>query len=208
MISADLTWSERWQVVAYVRTLQVDGLNRTGAEPSDWTSRLAARGCALAGGRPDEWLTYSGSLDGRRYTPLAEINPANVSKLRVRWIKQFDTNESRIEATPLVVDGVIFTTEPPANVVALDARSGEVIWTYRRSIPSDLRVCCGRVNRGLAILGHLLFLGSIDGYLVAIDANTGRMVWQTKVADSFRGLRADRCAARRESVCSRRRSWR
>ncbi len=141
----------------------------------------------VGGGRPDEWLTYSGSLDGRRYSPLAEINPANVSKLRVRWIKQFHTNESRIEATPLVVDGVIFTTEPPANVVALDARSGEVIWTYRRSIPSDVRVCCGRVNRGLAILGHLLFLGSIDGYLVAIDANTGRMVWQTKVADSSEG---------------------
>ena len=187
MMSADLTWSQRWQVVGYMRTLQINGPGRIGAESRRLDIQVGSERLRVAESRPDEWLTYSGSLDGRRYSPLADISPANVSKLRVRWIRQFDTNESRIEATPLVVDGVIFITEPPSNVVALDARSGQMIWAYSRSIPRDLRVCCGRVNRGLAILGHLLFLGSIDGYLVAIDANTGRMVWQTKVADTSEG---------------------
>ncbi len=187
MMSADLTWSQRWQVVGYMRTLQINGPGRIGAESRRLDIQVGSERLRVAESRPDEWLTYSGSLDGRRYSPLADISPANVSKLRVRSIRQFDTNESRIEATPLVVDGVIFITEPPSNVVALDARSGQMIWAYSRSIPRDLRVCCGRVNRGLAILGHLLFLGSIDGYLVAIDASTGRMVWQTKVADTSEG---------------------
>src|SRR5262249_31047181 len=92
------------------------------------------------------------------------------------------SNESAIEATPLVVNGVIFTTEPPSSVVALNAKTGDVIWRYRRTVPAELPLWAGSVNRGLAILDNELFLGSLDGYLVAINANTGRMVWETQVA--------------------------
>ena len=95
---------------------------------------------------------------------------------------------SNSNSTPLVVGDTIFVTEPPATVVALDAKTGEVIWKYERSIPVNLPLCCGKVNRGLAILDNSLFFGSVDGYLVAINANTGKVIWQTQVADPSDGF--------------------
>jgi alcohol dehydrogenase (cytochrome c) len=187
MVAPDLKPVERWQVVGHVRTLQTQRSEGTVDVATHLDIQVSSDRLRAAGTRSDEWLTYSGSLDGQRYATAKEITPANVSQLRVQWIKQFDTDDSKLEATPLVADGVIFITEPPSNVVALDAKSGHVIWTYSRNIPADLPLCCGRVNRGLAILGHVLFLGSLDGYLVAIDANTGKVIWQTKVADPSDG---------------------
>ena len=187
MPAADLDLSGRWQVIAHLRTLQL----KDSAARDDESVRLrihvdSAR-LRAAGTRVDEWLTYSGSLDGRRYSRLAQINTSNVAQLRVRWIRQFATTEYKIQATPLVVDEVMFVTEPPAGVVALDVRSGQVLWTYRRKLPADLPLCCGRVNRGLAIHGHTLYFGSLDGYLVALDANTGSLTWETKVVDPAKG---------------------
>lgn len=187
MISADLSLSERWQVVGYLKALMVHAIGRSVDEKTRLNVEVNSQQILSAGSRSDEWLTYSGSLDGRRYTPLNEINPANVSKLRIRWMQQFNTSDPLIEATPLVIGGVIYITEPPANVVALDAKSGDVIWRYGRSVSTDLALCCGRVNRGLAVLGRAVFLGTLDGYLVAINASTGKMIWQTLVADSSEG---------------------
>ncbi len=140
-----------------------------------------------AGSRTDQWLTYSGSLDGRRYTPLTEITPENVSRLRVRWIRQFGTSGSKIESTPIVVGGFVFTTEPPSDVVALDVRSGEVRWWYRRSLPDKLPIDTSATNRGLGVLGNVLFLGSLDGVLVAINATNGSVIWQTAVVNPSDG---------------------
>jgi alcohol dehydrogenase (cytochrome c) len=187
MESFDLKPLERWQIVSQIRTLQTHGSVGVG-DAGHLDIRVTSERLLAAGSRTDEWLTYSGSLDGRRYARSTEITPANVSQLRIRWIAQFDINDPKIEATPLVVDGVVFITEPPSNVAALDAKSGRVLWTYNRNIPADLPVCCGRVNRGLAILDHVLFHGTLDGYLVAIDANTGTVIWQTKVADPSEGF--------------------
>ena len=89
-------------------------------------------------------------------------------QLRIRWVRQFDTTLPSIEATPLVVGGVIFTTEPPSDIIAvdaLDAKTGDLIWRYTRKVPADVRMCCGRVNRGLAILDNHLYLASLEGYL-------------------------------------------
>jgi alcohol dehydrogenase (cytochrome c) len=187
MVSADLSLSERWQVVGYVKTLVV----HRGDQDADDTPRrhihVSDERLHSAGSRTDEWLTYSGALDGRRYTPLKEITPVNVSRLRLRWVAQLDGSASPIEATPLVVDGVMFTTVPPATVVALDAKSGEVIWEYKGSLPAGLALCCGPVNRGLAILGRRLFFGRVDGYLVALRADTGEVLWQSQVADPSEG---------------------
>jgi glucose dehydrogenase len=99
------------------------------------------------------------------------------SQLRLRWIYQLSTNEPKVEATPLVAGETIFTTVPPASVIALDAKTGDLIWTYERRLPTKLSVCCGIVNRGLAILGNAVFFGSLDGYLVAINANNGSVIW-------------------------------
>ncbi len=185
MVAPDLTRLQRWQLTAYIRSLMLRPRHRDQQQALD--IQVTAADLASAGSFPDRWLTYSGSFDGRRYSPLSQITPANVARLRLRWIRQFDTAEPTIEATPLVVNGVIFTTEPPSGILALDARSGAVLWRYQRSIAPDLSLCCGRINRGLAILGRTLFLEALDGYLVAVDANTGKMIWQTRVADPSDG---------------------
>ena len=122
-----------------------------------------------AGSKTDEWLTYSGSLDGHRYTPLNQITPANVSQLRIRWVRQFDTTCPHIEATPLVVDGVIFTTEPPSDTFAVDALDAKSGRTDLEIFPKrSLR--CARLLRSSEqrsrILDNHLYLTSLDGYLV------------------------------------------
>jgi alcohol dehydrogenase (cytochrome c) len=139
-----------------------------------------------AGTNPDEWLMYSGSYNGWRHVPSSELTPQNVSQLSVRWVKQFDIDDSNIEATPLVIDGTIFTTTDPGHVFAVDARTGAMIWEYKRSIPPGLPIEY-RVNRGLAVQGSTLFFGSLDGYLVAINASDGKVVWQISVASPADG---------------------
>src|SRR5262249_28650232 len=90
-----------------------------------------------------------------------------------------------IEATPLVVGEVIFIVTP-SGVLALDVKAGDVIWEYKRPIPADLPLCCGRVSRGLAVHGSTILFGSLDGYLIAINANNGKLIWQTLVASPSR----------------------
>ena len=90
----------------------------------------------------------------------------------------------KFEATALVVDGVLYTVQAPNDVVALDAVTGRVFWTYSHQPAPDARTCCGRVNRGLAILGDTLYMGTIDAHLLAIDAKSGSLIWDTTVASS------------------------
>jgi alcohol dehydrogenase (cytochrome c) len=131
---------------------------------------------------PQHWLTYSGTYSAQRYSPLDQITPANVGALEQKWVFQVNSLQ-KFEATPLVVDGVMYLTQPPNDVVALDARTGRAFWIYNHRIPSDIRVCCGLVNRGLAILGDTLFLATVDAQLVALDAKNGKPLWKTAVAD-------------------------
>ena len=184
MAPTDLSFAERWQMVGYLRNLQL----HPGNNSRQVDVRVSSEQIKSADERRGQWLSYSGSLSGWRYSLLSEITPANVSQLRIRWVYQSRTgSDSKFESTPLVVGDVIFVTEPPATVVALDAKTGEVIWTYARPIPVGLPLCCGQMNRGLAILGDLLFLGSLDGYLIAINANTGKVKWQTRVVNPSEG---------------------
>ena len=92
---------------------------------------------------PRHWLTYSGNYQGHRYSPLDRITPANVGKLKVAWIYQVN-DLNKFETSPLVVDGVMYISEPPSNATALDLRTGRPIWQYRRRIPTDVRHCCGQ----------------------------------------------------------------
>ena len=130
---------------------------------------------------PHNWLTYSGSYAGHRYSTLTQITPQNVGDLQPRWVFQARSLE-KFEATPLVVDGIMYTVQPPNDIVAIDAATGRIFWVYSHQ-PSPLaRLCCGRVNRGLAILGDTLFMGTIDGHLVAVDTKSGRLVWDVALA--------------------------
>ena len=185
MEPTQLPFVERWQVVEYLRTLQ---LQSDVADDEKRPLDIQVSGEQIRRASPGEWLSYSGSLNGWRYSSLSAVTPANVSQLRVRWVHQSNTSELKFESTPLVVGDTIFVTEPPTIVIALDAKTGKVVWRYERPIPNDLPICCGKANRGLAILGNSLFFGSLDGYLVAINANTGNVTWQTQVASPSDGF--------------------
>ena len=145
--------------------------------------RVSADDLLTAAEQPDRWLMYSGSYQSHRYSALDEINTTNVSQLKLDWVLQMPSAYSDAETTPLVVDDVMFLTESPNNVVAVDATTGEMLWRYHRSIPERQPLCCGRINRGLAILDDRLYLGTLDGYLVALDAMSGPVTWDVKVAD-------------------------
>ena len=135
---------------------------------------------------PRNWLTYSGDYAGQRHSLLTQITPSNVKNLEMAWIHQARSLE-KFTATPIVVDGVMYVTEAPNTVVALDAKTGRMFWQYQHTPAPDPRLCCGAVNRGVAILGDTLFMGTIDAQLVAIDARNGRPVWKKQVADHRAG---------------------
>jgi len=130
---------------------------------------------------PQNWLTYSGSTLSQRYSQLTQITPANVRNLKLQWAFQARSIE-KFESTPLVVDGTMYLTQAPNDIVALDALTGEIKWLYSYAPSGGSRVCCGRVNRGVAILGNTLYMATIDAHLVAVNARTGELVWDKEVA--------------------------
>lgn len=135
---------------------------------------------------PRNWLTYSGSYASQRYSTLTQITPQNVRMLEQKWVFQADSLQ-KFEATPLVVNDIIYLTQPPNDVAALDGRTGRPFWIYQYKPAPDAKPCCGSVNRGLAILGEVLFMATVDAHLIAIDAISGKPLWNTKVADSDAG---------------------
>src|SRR5688572_24452494 len=136
-----------------------------------------------ADSEPQNWLTYSGNVLGHRHSRLTQITPSNVKDLQMAWIWQSQSAPGGFQATPLVVDGVMYTVQAPNDVVALEAATGRVIWTYSHTPIPTSRVAGHISNRGLAILGDRLFMGTLDAHLIAIDAYSGRMIWDTPVAN-------------------------
>ena len=131
---------------------------------------------------PGNWLTYSGNYSSHRHCPLDQIHAGNIGRLKPMWVYQL-RSPGRVETTPLVVDGVMYMTEPPSNVTALDTRTGRPLWRFEHPVPRDVRVCCGQVNRGVALLGDLVFIGTVDAHLIALDSKTGQVRWDVIVAD-------------------------
>ena len=130
---------------------------------------------------PQNWLMYGGNYTSDRHSLLREITPANVKTLQLQWMYQGRV-AGAWEPTPLVVDGIMYLTQRPNDVVALDARTGRVFWIYQYPTDPNQVACCGANNRGLAILGNTLFMGTLDGHLVAIDALSGHPLWNVHVA--------------------------
>ena len=123
---------------------------------------------------PANWLTYSGNYQAHRYSALDQINRSNVNRLKVKWMFQV-RGRQHFETTPLVIDGIMYLTDPPIGVTALDLRTGRPIWHFRRDIPEGVPLCCGQVNRGVAALDGQIFFGTIDSHLIALDARTRNM---------------------------------
>jgi alcohol dehydrogenase (cytochrome c) len=135
-----------------------------------------------ANDEPQNWLTYSGSYMSQRYSLLKQVDTSNVKNLELKWMMQnqvFGTWET----SPLVVDGIMYLTQRPNDVIALDAKTGRMFWLYRYTNSGRQQVCCGAQNRGVAILGDTLFMGTLDAHLVAIDAKNGKPLWNVSVAD-------------------------
>lgn len=136
-----------------------------------------------AAAEPQNWLMYSGTYDSHRYSTLKQINKANVKNLKLQWAVQNEVS-GVWQSNPLVVDGIMYLTQRPNDVMAIDARTGKHYWIYRWTPDSAARVCCGSNNRGLAMLGGTLFMGTLDAHLIAVDARTGKPVWNVAVADA------------------------
>ncbi len=159
---------------------------------------VAASGAALRGQvpyqrivdaakEPGAWLTYSGGYFGQRYSTLAQLTAANVAGLKPAWVYQVAGN-GQVETSAIVADGVMYVTEPPSTVTALDPKNGRPLWSYVRPMPSNLRnIGFPITNRGVAILDDKVFVGTLDGALVALDAQTGAVRWEAKVADNGTG---------------------
>ena len=179
-----LTAADIRNLVAYLKTLN-------GSNPSKVSSPIVPGEVSFdrirnATVEPQNWLTYWGDYSGRHYSPLDQINADNVSQLQAQWAVQMP-GDGIVESVPIVVDGVIYTTGPPGEVFALDARTGRQIWKYQRPQKVVNPYESNRVNRGVAILGNRIYFGTLDAALVALDARSGALVWETQVADTMEG---------------------
>jgi len=139
-----------------------------------------------AANEPENWLTYGGGFASQRYSALSQITPENVKDLGLQWAFQQRSTE-KFESTPLVVDGVMYLTQAPNDIVAMDAATGEIKWLYSYTPLREARPCCGRVNRGVAILGNTLYMVTIDAHLVAVNARDGKLLWDHEVAKAASG---------------------
>jgi alcohol dehydrogenase (cytochrome c)/quinohemoprotein ethanol dehydrogenase len=137
-----------------------------------------------ADSEPGNWMTYGRTYSEQRFSPLRQINDSNAQQLGLAWYFDLDTNRAQ-EATPIVVDGVMYVSTAWSMVKALDAKTGRAIWTYDPRVPREhgVKVCCDVVNRGLAVWNGKVYVGTIDGRLVAIDARNGQPVWDVQTTD-------------------------
>ncbi len=137
-----------------------------------------------AASEPDNWLTYGGSYSEQRYSTLDQLNEGNAAQLGLAWYAETGTNRG-VEATPIVVDGVIYTTASWSIVLAFEARTGQQLWRYDPQVPRDTggKACCDVVNRGVAVYRGRVYVGTLDGRLVALDAKDGSVVWEKVTVD-------------------------
>tara|TARA_B100000929_G_scaffold11817_2_gene9822 strand:- start:124 stop:2211 length:2088 start_codon:yes stop_codon:yes gene_type:complete len=133
---------------------------------------------------PENWMAHGRTYDEKRFSPLTDINSDNVKKLGLAWYFNTDTNRGH-EASPIVVDGVMFITSAWSVVYALDAEKGELIWKYDPKVPKEwgYKACCDVVNRGVAVWKGKVFFGTIDGRLIALEADNGKLIWEKLTID-------------------------
>jgi alcohol dehydrogenase (cytochrome c) len=180
-----LSETELWQVVAFVRSLDRGGTGPTAGGHSPTSSlnvRVSYDELAALREPAGDWLTYSGSYWSSRHSALTRINRTNVRGLALRWIYPFAGEVGDLEVSPVVRGGVMFVTQPPSRVLALDATTGKQIWVYDHKPSRTAPASEFYHNRGVAILNDKVFFGTPDARLVALSAATGALQWETEVA--------------------------
>ena len=150
-----------------------------GATNAAAAAAVTAERLLAADSEPGQWLSHGRTYGEQRFSPLAEIDASNVGELGLAWFGDLNIGRAQ-EATPLFIDGVLYVTTAWSNVHAYDARTGEALWIYDAKVPREWgsRACCDVVNRGAAAWNGKIFVGTIDGRLLAIDAATGTLAWE------------------------------
>src|SRR5215831_4458318 len=164
------------------------------AEPSaSWSQMQAAPATAVtqeklsaAASDKTDFLHTNGNYDQTRYFPADQINTWNVGKLRAAWVFQTEVQEV-LATTPIVANGIMYVTTAFNHVYALNAKTGEEYWHYEHAMAPITTSCCGPINRGVAIYDDKVYMATVDAKLVALDAKSGSLAWQTEIADSSRG---------------------
>jgi alcohol dehydrogenase (cytochrome c) len=189
MMEHPLGWTPIWQLAAYIRSIDVGSAELS--VPPLIQSRLDKLRVPfddlVAATQPGtDWLSYSGSYSSTRHSSLTQITPGNVGRLALRWMVQLPDSAGKNESSPLVRNGILFITIPPATVVALDAADGHKIWEH---VHPYERIGGGEgpigQNRGVAVLDDRIFVGTWDAKLTALDAATGKVAWETTVDPSY-----------------------
>jgi alcohol dehydrogenase (cytochrome c) len=190
MAAHPLAENQVWELAAFVRSLKAASEGAALANAANATmgpQSLPVPYTELASTQDPsaDWLTYSGAYNSARHSNLTDITPSNVGELAVKWAHQFEGETGFLETSPIVRSGVMYVTLPPGRVMALDAATGKTIWDRPR--PSTQAMQSGqfsKMNRGVAILGDKVFVGTGDAHLAALSAKTGEVIWDVKVEDS------------------------
>jgi alcohol dehydrogenase (cytochrome c) len=180
-----LTRQQLWELVAYVQSMRLPTL--TAHLPAQMTAKLAAvdvpyAKLARSPYAGDDWLTYGGSYTGDRFSTLSQIDTQNVPTLALRWLYPFPGNLWKIECSPLESNGILYVTGPEGQVMALDALSGTKLWEHDHpfKLIGGGEGPLGQ-NRGVALLGHRVFVATWNSTLTALSAATGRVLWERRV---------------------------
>jgi alcohol dehydrogenase (cytochrome c) len=184
-----LSTGDIWRIVGYLRRVQqatttgMDGnAIRFSNAPSVTDSMLTN-----AADDPSQWLSYSGDYTGRRLRDLPDLRAATLQRLRLAWIYQLPEDPPVSEVTPLVVGSEMLVASAE-DIIALDLATGAVRWEHHRQLPTDLRICCVRARRGLAVAGNQVFAGTLDAHLLALNLETGAVNWDVAVDPDQDGL--------------------
>lgn len=155
-----------------------------GASQTEAVGSGTVDAARIIAARPAEWLSTGRTYDEQRFSPLSAINQATIGQLGLAWSADMDTNRGQ-EATPLFIDGTLYVSTAWSIVKAYDARSGKLLWSYDPEVPREtlVKACCDAVNRGVAAWGDKLFVGTLDGRLLAINRKSGKPVWSVVTLD-------------------------
>jgi alcohol dehydrogenase (cytochrome c) len=179
----------RLVVTTALITAAVSGLSISAQQQAAVSRPVTFQDLLAGSSDPTRWLMFGGEYAGYRHSRLTQITPQNVASLRLQWLfqSQMPAPGRGWQTTPLVLDGVMYITGNSNTAWALDARTGRPIWSYRRTLPDLLRICCGMVNRGFGLLGDRLYMGTLDAHLVALDRRTGEVIWDVQVEEPKNG---------------------
>ncbi|MFC3834699.1 MULTISPECIES: PQQ-dependent dehydrogenase, methanol/ethanol family [Deinococcus] len=174
--------SQKVGMMARLGALLATGVVLGGAASAQMSAYTAVTDARLAAPEASNWLSTRGNQMNWGYSALDKITPANVSKLQPAWAYSTGQSEGH-EAAPIVNNGIMFITSPMNKLFALDATTGVMLWKYERELPDDITSCCDVVNRGVAVYGDMVYMGTLDAHMLAFNAKTGKIVWDRTIED-------------------------